>query len=148
MIKKSASDVLQRLKIALGVESDTDLCNEINRICNEDVKRSALGNWRSRDTVPYTVCVSLAEKKGFSLNWLLIGEGEMLNKPSEKPLDVFDFNRFILAIETVEEGLQKTKRRIVPNKKAQLIMAVYDLFEEPTQPIKQSVVLKLVQSAA
>lgn len=58
-----------------------------------------------------------------------------------------DMERLILAIETVEEGLQKTKRTMLPEKKAQLIMAVYDLFEEPTPATKQSV-LRLVQSAA
>lgn len=58
-----------------------------------------------------------------------------------------DMERLILAIETVEEGLQKTKRTMLPEKKAQLIMAVYDLFEEPAPATKQSV-LRLVQSAA
>lgn len=58
-----------------------------------------------------------------------------------------DVDRLTLAIETVEEGLEKTKRTMKPDKKAELVIAVYDLFEEPTPVAKQSV-LRLVQSAA
>ncbi|MBO7962636.1 helix-turn-helix domain-containing protein [Pseudomonas aeruginosa] len=41
------------------------------------IKRSTLGNWRSRDSVPYTICVSAAEERGVRLDWLLTGEGPM-----------------------------------------------------------------------
>lgn len=58
-----------------------------------------------------------------------------------------DIKRLTLAIESVEEGLQKTNRTMKPDKKAQLIVAVYDLFAEPS-PVMQQSILKLVQSAA
>lgn len=36
-----------------------------------------MGNWRSRNSVPYPLCVNVAEDRGISLDWLLTGEGPM-----------------------------------------------------------------------
>ncbi|HBO1199075.1 TPA: helix-turn-helix domain-containing protein [Pseudomonas aeruginosa] len=68
---KSASAVVDRLLSVYGVRND----NQLSEILQ--IKRSTLGNWRSRDSVPYTICVSAAEEKGVSLDWLLTGEGPM-----------------------------------------------------------------------
>ncbi len=72
MTKKSANDVIDRLKTALQLDSDSELCRYL------DLNRAALGNWRSRDSVPYTLCVNIAEEHKIDLNWLLTGEGTML----------------------------------------------------------------------
>ena len=42
-----------------------------------NVNRQTLGSWRTRGRIPYEECVNLAEEKGVSLDWLLIGEGQM-----------------------------------------------------------------------
>lgn len=41
------------------------------------VNRNTLGNWRARASVPYAECVRLASERAISLDWLLMGEGEM-----------------------------------------------------------------------
>jgi hypothetical protein len=69
--KKSAAAVLDRLQIALGAKNDSQLC-ELT-----EVQRPTLGNWRSRNSVPYSLCVDISERKGLSLDWLLKGEGPM-----------------------------------------------------------------------
>ena len=73
--KKTAGDVLDRLQIVFGVGSDSQLCVSVG------VPRATMGNWRSRDSVPYELCVRVAEAEGLSLDWLLRGEGPM--KPGE-----------------------------------------------------------------
>lgn len=57
-----------------------------------------------------------------------------------------DLARFRLAIETAEEGLAAAERVIAPDKKADLILAIYDLFGEPANTKER--VLKLVKLAA
>ncbi|MDH2080338.1 helix-turn-helix domain-containing protein [Pseudomonas atacamensis] len=69
MGKTSAAEVLDRLQIVFGVSSDSALCEATG------TPRATLGNWRSRDSVPYPLCVSVAQSKGISLDWLLTGEG-------------------------------------------------------------------------
>lgn len=69
MGNNSAADVLDRLQIALGVRNDSQLCEATK------TNRQTMGNWRSRDSVPYSLCVSVAEEKNVSLDWLLTGTG-------------------------------------------------------------------------
>jgi hypothetical protein len=69
---KSASSVLDRLHLVYGVKNDNQLGEALQ------ANRSTLGNWRARDSVPYTICVSAAEDRGISLDWLLTGAGAML----------------------------------------------------------------------
>lgn len=68
---KSAASVLDRMHVVYGVKNDNQLGEALQ------VNRSTLGNWRARDSVPYTICVDLAESRGISLDWLLTGEGSM-----------------------------------------------------------------------
>lgn len=71
MGNKSANAVVDRLLSVYGVKNDNQLSELLQ------IKRSTLGNWRSRDSVPYTICVRTAEERGVSLDWLLTGEGPM-----------------------------------------------------------------------
>lgn len=71
MGNKSAASVLDRMHLVYGVKNDNQLGEALQ------ANRSTLGNWRARDSVPYTICVDLAEARGISLDWLLTGEGPM-----------------------------------------------------------------------
>ncbi|MBO2927237.1 helix-turn-helix transcriptional regulator [Metapseudomonas otitidis] len=73
---------MDRLHEIFGVKNDNQLGDALQ------VNRSTLGNWRSRDSVPYTICVDVALERGVSLDWLLTGEGAMYrenigNAPAE-----------------------------------------------------------------
>lgn len=68
---KSAASVLDRLHRVFDVKNDNQLGDALQ------VNRSTLGNWRSRDSVPYTLCVDVAAERGVSLDWLLTGDGPM-----------------------------------------------------------------------
>lgn len=62
-----AGSVLDRLHIVYGVDNDNQLAERL------EVKRSTMGNWRSRDSVPYTYCVEAASEHGYTLDWILAG---------------------------------------------------------------------------
>ena len=71
MSKKSADAVLDRLQLLFMAKSDSALATAMN------VSRSTLGSWRARGAIPYAECVNLAGERALSLDWLLMGEGEM-----------------------------------------------------------------------
>lgn len=84
-------------------------------------------------------------RAGINANWLLTGEGPMLLKDLAVPAGALDTARLQLSIETVEEGLQATGRTMPPAKKAELALAVYDLYADGTAKER---ILRLVKSAA
>ncbi|MDP3333971.1 MAG: helix-turn-helix transcriptional regulator [Methylotenera sp.] len=87
---------------------------------------------------------------GLNANWLLTGEGEMLIENMQPlplaPIGFLDKKRMRMAIETVEEGLAATRSTMEPAKKAELVLAVYDLLEE--SGVNKAQVLALVKLAA
>lgn len=72
MQKKSLDAVLERLMTVFAVDSDSELARKL------DVNRQTLGSWRSRQSIPYALCVNVSEIEGVSLDWLLTGEGTMV----------------------------------------------------------------------
>ncbi|EMK0351707.1 helix-turn-helix domain-containing protein [Citrobacter amalonaticus] len=70
MNKKAVDAVLLRLMSLFNVDSDSGLAKAL------DVNRQTLASWRKRDSVPYSICINLAEERGVSLDWLLTGKGE------------------------------------------------------------------------
>ncbi|GLK58844.1 MULTISPECIES: helix-turn-helix transcriptional regulator [Azotobacter] len=71
MRKKSATAVLARLKMLTGCATDTALASTLG------ISPQTLSSWKSRDTIPYALCVEVADEHGVSLDWLLVGEGAM-----------------------------------------------------------------------
>ncbi len=71
-------EILVRAKTALGVTSDMQLAELLG------VNKSTLSNWKSRNSIDYEVLFSKC--KHVNYNWLINGEGEMLN--SARPVDV------------------------------------------------------------
>lgn len=65
------SSPVLRAKKALGVETDTALAKSLG------VAQSVIGGYNRRNTVPLEQCVKIAERTGVSLDWLILGKGEM-----------------------------------------------------------------------
>lgn len=94
------------------------------------------------------VCLVAAfVRAGINANWLLTDEGPMLLSDLSST-DILDTARLRLSVETVEEGLRVTKRTMAPGKKAELILAVYDLYADGVSAQVKERVLRLVKSAA
>ncbi|MGZ8160210.1 MAG: helix-turn-helix domain-containing protein [Methylobacter sp.] len=87
MNKLSANAVLDRLQQAVGVKSDSALSRALS------INRATLGNWRNRNSVPYSICVDFAIEYGVSLNWLLAGQGHMAFDETGQSLDALDYDR-------------------------------------------------------
>lgn len=80
MNKTSLDAVLDRLMTVFSVDNDSELARKLH------VNRQTLGSWRSRQSIPYALCVSVSDTVGISLDWLLAGEGPMhRNPPETKP---------------------------------------------------------------
>ena len=111
------------------------------------VSRGYIGDIeRDRSDPSSNFLTLLTSKMDVSADWILTGEGEML-KENHANLVLIDTKRLTLAIETVEEGLEVAHRVMQPDKKAQLILAVYELFKSQAKSDKKSM-LSLVQQIA
>ena len=112
-------------------------------------------------TAPGGNVLSGLVRGGVNVNWVVAEAGPMLLKDlalrvrdqvgeyrvsPAAPAPAIDMARLQLAIATVEEALEQTHRTATPDRKAELIAAVYDLYQEPSTSRER--VLKLVKLAA
>ncbi|EPU0028057.1 helix-turn-helix domain-containing protein [Escherichia coli] len=74
MNNKDVNAVLSRLMSLFQAENDSELARALN------VNRQTLASWRKRDSVPYAICINIAEEKRVSLDWLLTGRKQGLSK--------------------------------------------------------------------
>nr|WP_180203090.1 helix-turn-helix domain-containing protein [Pseudomonas sp. SbOxS1]NYU02704.1 bacteriophage CI repressor [Pseudomonas sp. SbOxS1] len=72
MRSKKSQAVLARLKQITGTKSDASLSSALQ------VSPQTLSSWKGRDSTPYSICVEIAQSRGISLDWLLLGEGPIL----------------------------------------------------------------------
>lgn len=87
-------------------------------------------------------------RAGINANWLLTGEGPMLlgDLQAAQGAGALDRDRMRIALEAIEEALNEAGRTMAPAKKAQVLLAAYDLLEEPGTT--KGKVLQLVKFAA
>ncbi|WP_085600760.1 MULTISPECIES: helix-turn-helix domain-containing protein [unclassified Pseudomonas] len=105
MHKNSLDAVLERLMTVFSVGSDSELARKLG------VNRQTLGSWRSRQTIPYALCVKVSEAEGVSLDWLLAGEGVMLRGNSAQGVEPATINPEEEAILALYRSLEVDARR-------------------------------------
>lgn len=100
-----AEKVLHRLATLLNTQNDAHLAKELN------VSTSTLWNWKARDTVPYKVCVEVAQRKNVSLDWLLTGKVETQQSFTDtSKLFLEQLQKEIEGIKTRLDNIEKEKK--------------------------------------
>ncbi|WP_177408947.1 helix-turn-helix domain-containing protein [Pseudomonas sp. R37(2017)] len=74
MRSKKSQAVLARLKQVTGTKTDASLSSALQ------ISPQTLSSWKGRDSTPYSLCVEIAQARGISLDWLLLGEGPILRQ--------------------------------------------------------------------
>jgi hypothetical protein len=75
----SANDVIERLKMVFNAGSDQALSSFIG------ASKTTISSWRQRDSIPYAVCIRVAQEKGITLDWLLTGVEPMYRSQIAAP---------------------------------------------------------------
>jgi transcriptional regulator with XRE-family HTH domain len=98
---------------------------------------------------PSDSLVSLATiELRLSRNWLLTGEGEMFEEEALKaPAGFLEKELVRVVIEAVEEGLGDLHLELKPDKKAQLVITLCEMFQEEKQ-VDIPTILRLIKLAA
>lgn len=81
MRSKKSQDVLARLKHITGTKTDASLSSALK------ISPQTLSSWKGRDSTPYAICIEIAQSRGISLDWLLLGEGPILRAAQKEPLE-------------------------------------------------------------
>lgn len=74
--------VLARMKLITQSATDSGLSAALG------VSPQTVSSWKGRDSIPYAICVDLAEKHGVSLDWLLVGEGQKFRAHAQHATDL------------------------------------------------------------
>ena len=74
-----SKEIIDRAKVALNATSDMQLADILG------ISKSTLSNWRARNSLDYAILFSKCEHINY--NWLISGEGEMLNSSKHISID-------------------------------------------------------------
>ncbi|MBN8516605.1 MAG: helix-turn-helix domain-containing protein [Candidatus Accumulibacter sp.] len=134
-----------RIKQARGVLGLTqkDLCEATG------MPLPSLKNYEASQRIPGGDAIAALMHAGINANWLLTGEGPMLLAELQAPsthAPGMDRDRLRRAVKAMEKGLSAGGITMPPGKKAGLLLAVYDLLEEPG--VTEEKVINLVIAAA
>jgi hypothetical protein len=61
--------ILGRLMAVTGQKNLSSMCAFIG------FRTNAYGDWKKRETIPYKACLAAAKKTGYTMEWILTGEG-------------------------------------------------------------------------
>lgn len=76
MSKTCIAAILNRLKLIAGCTTDIELARTLG------ISPQTLSSWKVRGSIPYSLCVALAEQHDLSLDWLLLGDGNQARTPA------------------------------------------------------------------
>lgn len=104
---------------------------------------------RGESQPSFSVVSNLCMEVGASLEWVATGAGNFKKSYSAENIETSSLSipRLVAAIETVDQGLSETGTMMPADKKAQLIMSVYELFHDHTDYHEdKGKVLRLIRS--
>jgi hypothetical protein len=139
---KRFEEVIGRLYKAAKAQSDSELARALQ------ITPQSVAGARKRQEIPPAWIQSLAVSQSISADWLLFGEGSMERDGFSQDSSQVDIEQLATILEAVEEVLTAAHRKLSPNKKAQLISALYELYSEANVPVDNAKVLRLIKSVA
>lgn len=88
--------------------------------------------------------VAMADIAGVSIEWLAAGRGPRQRQRAQ-PEVISDRDRLVTAIRAVEQGLALIGRTMAPDKKAELILAAYELISQDDATAQAAQSAKIIQ---
>lgn len=149
-IQSGESDEFKdRLKLVIGKESVRSFAGRAG-VSPTVVRHYVIG--KSLPTLDNLIALTKAAK--INLLWLATGEGPQLkNEEGEKDqqaikqdsASVLDMKRLRLALETVEEAFNDKGVTMDPDRKAELVAAIYELYAD-NDSLDKTPVLRLIKT--
>jgi DNA-binding phage protein len=129
-----------------------DRAGSVNALARKaGLSQSGIRRYFSGGEPTRKVLIALANAAQVDVLWLATGAGAMVGGAAEPETGAagvkLNPEALRLAIETVEESLADTGRRLPPDRKAEMVTAAYELFTGGEGKIEKSVVLRLVKFA-
>lgn len=95
----------------------------------------------------------MAEKSGVQLDWLIRGKGPMHENQvqdvrADYETSALDLELLQDVLEGVESSLEEAKRYLPPDKRAELVLNIYEIFRESGAKPDRERILRLVKSVA
>lgn len=132
---------LTAVRQAIGFSKRKDLARFLK------INPETLGGYERGESIPDPDFFSRYKQTwSVNLNWLFTGDGNMFltaKSPSRSESDI-DEDQLAAAIKAVEEGLALIKRRLPPDKKAELIKIAYGMIRDD-RDVKN--IIRLVSAA-
>jgi DNA-binding phage protein len=116
-----------------------------------DLSQSGIRRYFAGGEPTRKVLIAIAQAADVDFRWLATGEGRMSRDGSGSAgyssLPRLDGRALRQAIETVEEMLADSPRKVSTERKADMVAAAYELFMDAEGKIDKGVVLRLIRSA-
>lgn len=120
------------------------------------LNKGVLNKYEGGINIPGGAVLATFSVQGLNINWLLTGEGEMFSGPEGQPVQVpvqqqnsvvlEDKSRLVAALGAVEEGLKAVHWEMPPDKKAELVLAAYELLEDSTEARGKAKVIQFIRA--
>lgn len=121
---KGIASVIERLKEIFEAKNNTELAEKLN------IPRNTVSTWKNRGSVPYAVCIDVAEQEKVSLDWLLAGIEPMKQGiPSDKTGSDVHFEMDVELMGKIMsifmDAAQKSEVYIPPHELGQMVACIY-----------------------
>lgn len=141
-VATSAEAQMDRLIVATGAKNEAGLAKVLGK------SHQALYNAKKKGIIPANWILDVAEECGASADWLRFGIGNMKRGAKDSSQNGLAPDMVSVVIEIVEEILDSTNRRLPPNKKAELIVTICELYSDSAEAVDPAKVLRLVKLAS